>query len=64
MDNYAIEILTNELKELKENIEWVEDPKSVRYYTDDDREDLKRWKRQVNELDEALKILKDNTSKK
>jgi len=59
MDNYAIEILTNELKELKDNIKWVEDPESVRSYKDDDEEDLTRWKRQVKELEAALKILKN-----
>lgn len=59
MSNYAIEILTKELKELKETIQWVEDPKSVRHYLDDDEENLKRWKRQVNELEDALKNLKN-----
>lgn len=60
MDNYAIELLTNERKELTDTIEWVEDPKSVRSYKDDDEDDLKRWKRQVKELDDAIKLLKDS----
>ena len=58
MGNYAIELLTTELKEIKDNIAWVEDPESVRYYFDDDEEDLKRWKTQIKDIEDALEILK------
>lgn len=61
MGNYAIEIIQTELDEMKSNIEWVENPESVRYYVDDDEEDLKRWKRQVQELENALKTLQLET---
>ena len=58
MENYAIDVLTEHLEEIKSAKRYVEDPKSVRYYFDDDDEDLKRWEKQINELEIALEILK------
>ena len=59
MVDYAIELLTTEIKELKDTIEFVENPESVRYYKDDDKEDLERWNRQIKDLERALNILKN-----
>ena len=58
MENYAIEILTETKDELQSTIRFVEDPTSVRYYKDDDEEDLKRWKKQIKDIEDALEILK------
>lgn len=58
MTNYAIQILKEERNLLKSNIEWVNNPASVRHYKDDDEEDLKRWKQQITELEDAISILR------
>jgi hypothetical protein len=58
MTDYAIEVLKEHLDEIKEAKRFTEDPESVRYYFDDDEEDLKRWDKQIKELETALEILK------
>ncbi len=56
--DYAIEVLTERLDEINEAKRFTEDPESVRYYFDDDEEDLKRWNKQIKELETALDILR------
>lgn len=57
MTNYAIQILKEERDLLKSNVEWVNDPTSVRHYKTDDEEDLKRWKLQIADLEDAISRL-------
>lgn len=53
----AIELLREELDLLRSNVEWVEDPTIERYYKDDDAEDLARWKKQISEIEDAIRRL-------
>jgi len=55
--SYAVEVLQSELDLLKHNVQWVNDPSSVRYYKTEDEEALKRWGKQITDLEKAIKKL-------
>ena len=57
MTNYAIQILKEERNLLKSNVEWINNPASIRQYKDEDEDNIKRWKQQITELEDAISVL-------